>query len=130
MSRVDRRVSDPRQHFRRDKYQSRQDDQEREHVHLGEASPPGRERHPYSAGCNHGFDAHVAEPSPAAIARIRPHGDRGAKREDKNQARARAYHRGALLRFLFGAALRFALHLLHSRGWLGRKPVELPLDFL
>jgi hypothetical protein len=127
---INRRIPDPRQHLGGDQYQSDQNDQKRERVHLWEAAAPRCERDPYSAGNDYGFDAQVAEPSPAALAGIRPYDDRGTKREYQDQTRARAEHRDALLRLLFGATLRFALHFLNCRRWLGRKSVELPLDFL
>jgi len=130
MFRIDSSVSDPGQDLRADQHQSGRDDQKGQHVHLGKASAPGGERHPYSAGRNHTFDTYVAEPSPAALARIGPHDDRGAEGEDKDQARTGADHRRALAQLLFGATLRFALHFLNCRRWLGRKSVELPLDFL
>jgi len=127
--RIDRGVPDPRQHLGGDQYQSAQNDQKRERVHLREASAPCGERDPQSPCNDYGFDAYVADPSPAALAGIRPHGDCGAHREDEDQTRARAEHRDSLLRLFFGATLRFALHFLNCRRWHGWKPVELPLDF-
>ena len=127
--RIGRCIPDPRQHLGGDQYQSCQDDQKRERVHLREASAPCGERDPQTPCNDYGFDTYVAEPSPAALAGIRPYDNRGAQREYEDQTRAGAEHGSALLRLLFGATLCFALHFLNCRRWLGWESVKLPFDF-
>jgi len=59
MLRVNGRVSDPRKNLNRYQYQTCQDDQQRQRVHLGKPVAPGRERHPQAANDDDDFDAEI-----------------------------------------------------------------------